>query len=437
MGVIFMNKLRKALLAASAACAAFAVTTPASAINIVLRPDSSFSSAPNGAAALYAFQKAANYWNHALGGGGQTINVSISFASLAPNIIGQAGSARYDVSAQAIYQALASHSATALDAVAVQHLVPLTANGGVGYRRAPAATGNPLTGTGLNTTPGSVFDNDDSYNNTVLYANGANLKVLGFNVGSSAIDAAITFNQNFAFDYDPTDGISVGTQDFTSVAAHELGHALGFVSGTDYYDVYGAPNGPGASIPVAWNNESVLSVLDLFRRSTNGGAAGFDPATGERYIQLDPNRGAGFSINGTTFYSGDGSFSQFSTGRYNGDGNQASHWKDGTGYFDANNCFVPDPQQIGIMDPTSGSCQMGIVTSNDLAAFDAIGYNPNVDLLSQDGRNYEFTTAQMFGLGGLAAVPEPAVWAQLILGFGVIGGGLRRVTRRKRAAAIA
>ena len=435
-----MMTLRKALLAASAAAAALTVSTPAAAINIILRPDATFSSAPNGAAALFGFQKAANYWNQTLGGGGQNINVSISFASLAPNIIGQAGSARYDVSASSIYAQLAAHSATALDAVAVAHLVPLTSAGGIGYRRAPAASGNPLTGLGLNTTPGSVFDNDNSYNNTTLYANGANLKVLGYNVGDNAIDAAITFNSNFAFDYNPSDGITIGTQDFISVATHELGHALGFVSGTDFYDYYAGPAGPGRTAGIAWNDESVLSVLDLFRRSSNGGAAGFDPATGERYIQLDPNRGALFSVNGVTPYSGsgnatgNGTYSQFATGAYNGDGSQASHWKDSPGYFDANNCFVAAQAQIGIMDPTSGSCQLGIVTANDLAAFDAIGYNPNVNLLSQQGGNYSFNTAQIYGLAGLAAVPEPAVWMQLILGFGVIGGALRSVARRRRTA---
>ena len=56
--------------------------------------------------------------------------------------------------------------------------MPLTAAGGVGYRK-PGAI-NTATGTGLNTAAGSVFDNDDSDNNRYLDANTANLKVLGF-----------------------------------------------------------------------------------------------------------------------------------------------------------------------------------------------------------------------------------------------------------------
>lgn len=416
-----MTKFRTLLSASALAALAFSAT-PASALNIILRPDATFTNQSNGAAALFAFQKAANFWNTALTGN-TTININVSYASLAPNVIGQAGSTRVDVSARSVYGALAGNATTALDAVAVANLTPLSAAGGVGYRRAPALVGDALTGTGLNIAAGSVYDNNDSYNNLFLYANTSNLKQLGLYSDPSGVDAQITFSSNFAFDFDPTDGISVGTQDFTSVAIHEIGHALGFVSGTDFYDYYGGA-GPGAAIPIAWDNESVMSVLDLFRYSTNGpNNAGFDPATGKRYLQLDPNRGAGFSVNGTQFVQDGFNFGNFSTGRYNGDLQQASHWKDSTGFSDENGCFVPLPRQVGIMDPTSGSCQMGIVTGLDFAAFDAIGYNLNPDFA---GLGFNFNTAQVFGLAGLASVPEPASWAMMIGGFGIVGGTLRR-----------
>ena len=425
-----MLKLR--MLLAASAIAVASTATPASALNIVLRPDASFTSQTNGAAALFAFQKAANFWNQTLTGN-TTINIAVGYRPLDPNVIAQAGSTRVDVSARDVYAALASHASTSLDDVAVDNLVELTAAGGVNYRRAPALAGDPLTGLGLNITPGSVFDNNDSYNNRILYANTSNLKELGLFTDVNSIDAQITFSSAFSFDFDPTDGISAGTQDFTSVAIHELGHALGFVSGTDFYDVYGAPNGPGATVPIAWDNESVLSVLDLFRYSTNPPAnSGFDPATGNRFLQLDPNRGAGFSVDGVHFVQNDFNFANFSTGRYNGDGQQASHWKDSPGYSDENGCFVALPRQVGIMDPTSGSCQMGMVTGLDLAAFDAIGYNLDFNIL--DNLNYTFSTAQVFGLDGVAAVPEPASWAMMIGGFGLVGGTLRRRQSALRTA---
>jgi len=409
-----MKTLKNALLVVSAVSGIGLASTPAAAVNIILRPDSTFSNSPNGAAALFAFQKAANYWNQTLSGasGMQNININVSFASLAPNILGSTRSYAYDVSAASVYQSLAANAGGALDASAVNSLVPLTAAGGIGYRRAPGLDGT-LTGGGLNITTGSVFDNNDSYNNRYLYANGANLKALGYDVGNSAIDANITFSSNFAFDFDPTDGISVGTEDFTAVAVHELGHALGFVSGSDYYDYYGG-KGPGAGeTGINWDNESVLSVLDLFR-----------------YIQLDPNRNALFTVDGVNPFNGDGSYSQFATGRYNGDGDQTSHWKEGTGYYDQNNCFIPSPQQVGVMDPSSGYCQLGIVTSNDLAAFDAIGYNLKFDILKNKG--YEFSSADIFRLAGLAGVPEPSTWAMMIMGFGFIGGALRVRARQPK-----
>lgn len=431
-----MCKKKMALLGAILSATVVAAT-PASAITIVLNPTANFSSAPNGAAALQAFQVAANYWSTTLVGDA-VLRFNVDYRNLGdPNIIGSTGSTRTDIATSAVYGALATHQGGQLDSIAVANLVPLTAAGGVGYRMPPPSI--PATGLGIDTVAGSVFDNNDSYNNTVMYANTSTLKALGLFTGNpNASDASITFNSTFAFDYNPLDGIGVGLQDFTAVAVHEMGHALGFVSGTDFYDQYGNPNGPSKAVgdTIDWQDESVLSVWDLFRRSTNPPSnAGFDP-TGKRYIQLDPNRGAGFSIDGVNFFNQqngtEAEFGNLSTGRYNGDGQQASHWKDAAGFFDQNGCFISN-RQIGIMDPTSGTCQMGIVTSNDLGAFDAMGYNLNFNIL--DNLGYTFTTAQMFQLAGISGVPEPTSWAMMIGGFGLIGGAMRRSAKPAAVAA--
>ncbi len=59
--------------------------------------------------------------------------------------------------------------------------------------------------------------------------------------------ATISFNKNFAFDFNPDDGIDPDKVDFVAVATHEIGHALGFIS-----------NAGGSST-------DPVSVWDIFR----------------------------------------------------------------------------------------------------------------------------------------------------------------------------
>ena len=68
------------------------------------------------------------------------------------------------------------------------------------------------------------------------------------------------------------------------------------------------------------------------------------------------------------------------------------------------------------------------VSGLDLAAFDAIGWNINFDVLA-DNNAYNVSTTQIYQSFS-AAVPEPATWAMMILGFGLMG----TVARRRRVA---
>ena len=431
-------------MVAVAALAIAISTTPASALSIVLRTDNSFTSSPNGAAALFAFQKAANYWNQTITTNA-TLTFDVHFRALATGVLGSTLSNSVDTSVKSVYQRLAATGNSALDASVLANLKPLSAAGGLGYR----TPGVDANGNFTTTLAGSSFDNNDSYNNRFLNANTSVDKGLGiaFNQGDSLFgflqdngyaynrdaDADITFSSAFGFDFDPTNGISVGTYDFVAVAIHEMGHALGFVSGTDDYDYYSGPNGPGKGSFTKTDADgfSWLSTLDLFRFGANNALA-----DGTRDIQLDPNREAFFSIDGGrtpfTFGGTDQTTSNFSTGRYGGDGQQASHWKDTNGFTLANGCYVAD-RAAGIMDPTFGSCSLGIVTANDIAAFDALGWNVNFDVLGN--KKYAFDTAQAFRLQGLAlttGVPEAATWMQMIFGFGLVGGVLRNRKSRTR-----
>ncbi|QDZ09086.1 PEP-CTERM sorting domain-containing protein [Sphingomonas panacisoli] len=128
------------------------------------------------------------------------------------------------------------------------------------------------------------------------------------------------------------------------------------------------------------------------------------------------------SIGTASYFSTDGGLTQwggnalFATGSYNGDGDQASHWKDASGV----NACGP---QLGIMDPTFCYAQRGEVTALDLAAFDAIGWNIAVN---SRGSNYLMNTAQIYRQFATTPVPEPTTWAMMIVGFGLMGGAMRR-----------
>lgn len=184
-----------------------------------------------------------------------------------------------------------------------------------------------------------------------LAATQANLKALGFTgleaVSGHTEDAVIRFSSEFAFDFDNRDGVDFFRYDFETAAAHEIGHALGFLSSVDDIDFTTAEQYP----------QVVLTTLDLFRFRRG---KGLEPATATEFTffprSLVPGEDEHF----------DDTFFDFSmaTGVNGGDGNQASHWKndDFTGVF------------IGLMDPTLAFGTIELPTDADFRALDVIGY---------------------------------------------------------------
>lgn len=263
----------------------------------------------------------------------------------------------------------------------------------VSNTKATTAWKAALTADATTALDASVVAHLPVFASTTVGLNNTVQKALGLYTGNAnTVDATIKFNSAKAFDFDTRDGFQTLSSDFISVAVHEMGHALGFTSAV-------AQNTTLNSRP---------TNIDMFRykNGTWNNTWGGNP-----YFSID---------GGATEFLGNAGFSA------GPDGFQTSHWREGARIHDGVNCTVLLEPQVGILDPTGGICQQGIVTSRDLAIFDAMGWNVAVDVLAKP--YYRINTAQILNNYLNNYVPEPASWAMLVVGFGVVGGAMRRRT---------
>lgn len=347
-------------VAASAALLAISSASHALSFNFSFLPGTS-------AAAQQAFTDAGTRWSSWLANP-VTLDMTVGTAALGPGILASAGSTEVHVSYSDFRSALAGNVASAADATAVASLAAGSSFGMLINR----TSDNP-NGAG-SATP---YLDATGANNSSVNITRANAKALGLDAGTGTVgncvgacDASITFSNGFSFDTNPNDGIAPGQFDFVGIATHEIGHALGFISGVDVLD----DNAPPAGGPFAANLFTFVNALDLFRYSALSFASGvidFTADTRSKYFSID---GGLTSANGATF----------STGSNFGDGRQASHWKDDLG--------------LGIMDPTAAQGELLAVGANDLLAMDVIGWNL-VTAVPEPGTYALF----MLGLAGLAA----------------------------------
>jgi hypothetical protein len=297
-----------------------------------------------------------------------TINQDVGTATLNPGVLAQAGSARVTTSYGSFLTQLTADATSASDAQALGSLIP-----GADFDMLINRTSNNPNGSN---SPVAYLDANGDANNSTIRLTSANAKALGYSVNVAA-DATITFSDQFAWDYDTSDGVTAGSFDFVGIATHEIGHALGFISGVDILDINSPPANPNGPFPDS--AFTFVAPLDLFRYSAESTALNvidWTASATDKYFSLDRGQTA---------------IASFSGGRNFGDGQQASHWKDNLG--------------IGIMDPTAARGELLAITGNDLQAFDVIGWN-------------------------VAAIPEPSTYAMMALGLAGLGAARRRASKK-------
>ncbi len=269
-------------------------------------------------AAQNAFAQAAGRWAALLGDNVNLI-LNLDFTSLSGGVLGETSASL-----------LAGGLNTVRNIIAANNSVPYNAREAALYPLLP------------NASQFSVWLPEGYNLDGKMLITQANYLALG---GShlAAADGSISFNSDYSWDFDPSDGIDAGKYDFVGTATHEIGHVLGFYSELDYIDM---------SLHDGYTTLSNIepAVMDMFRFAAADLMVNFDFTDSTRYLVPGGEQ---------YFYYGDGTLA-LSTGRYDGDGTQASHFKDNL--------------DIGIMDPTVTTGELLAITNNDLIVLDLLGW---------------------------------------------------------------
>ncbi len=242
-----------------------------------------------------------------------TVTINVSFQPLQPGVLGGTSSSSGYVS----YSGTRSLIVSDMDASdSIQSWLPSGSTCPVRY------------------TSGSSVTNE-----TRVFFTFANYKAVDGTVGGS--DANMTFNSNFAFDYDPSNGVPGTQYSFQDVVIHETGHALGFTCGGDF-------------------RFRDMEVLDLYRFQRTDGSGDYNPDSLSEF-QVRPRLVAFNSPN-------DDHNSDLISAEYrmaDGSPYQMSHFRE----------QVPN---IGLMDPALAAGETwwpAFFSTADVAMFDAIGYD--------------------------------------------------------------
>ncbi|WP_339378577.1 NF038122 family metalloprotease [Calothrix sp. NIES-2100] len=231
----------------------------------------------------------------------------------------------------------------------------------------------------LTSSGNTILDNNGNANNKTIWLSSANAKALNLIAGNeSGFDAQISLGNsmrasngeiisysgwlaqqsgfgNFVQDsiwdfssvYSHNATIASKKFDFLSVAQHEIGHALGIISGSDAVEVLMNSVTKGNSPPLNDEDLTFVTPIDLFRYSENSNNQGV----------FDWSKGSGkyFSIDG----------GQTRLGNFDGANYQTSHWSASEG------------EALGIMHPVLKKGEKLEISDIDLKLLDVIGWEIN------------------------------------------------------------
>lgn len=175
-------------------------------------------------------------------------------------------------------------------------------------------------------------------NETRVFFTFANWKAVDGTIAGA--DANMTLNSNFAFDYDPSNGVG-STYSFQDIVIHETGHAMGFTSGIDF-------------------RVNDIENLDLYRFQRTDGNGDYNPDTLAEFTVRprlmafnSPSDAHNSDLISVEYRMSDGS-------PY-----QGSHFRE-------------QSPNIGLMDPALAPGETwypAFYSTADVAMFDVIGYD--------------------------------------------------------------
>jgi hypothetical protein len=329
-----------------------------------------------GAEQLAGFQAAGNLWSGWYADP-VTVNININFTNIAAGSLGGASPSSQFFDYDDVYTALNADRTSVDDNTAVGSL---SSNGS--YRKLTNYTSdNP------NTTDLSIPYVTTGNRIAMTTANAKALGLIAAN--DTAIDATISLNST-GYNWSYGNTIAPGTYDFVGVAAHEIGHVLGFNSAVDALD-----NNRGTLAASAYS----LVPLDLFRRSkasTDENAVDFTVGATDKYFSID-----GGVTNIASLEKG-----------VSITGYQAQHW-------------LETSPAIGIMDPVTDINEFKLFTRRDIQAFDVVGWDRSA-----------LSFAVFNPTAPATAVPEPEQYVGTLI---FVAFGVKTIVkyRKKSQAAIA